>query len=122
MTLILLIGETHVRMDTYALALNATGHQVELCRSAYAARDRLFGIEPEMVIVDVTSPDGGLGLLCVQARAAWPRARILALTPYSDFSQTKLVQMGLWTPTEMLVHPVSAEQLVLRIVTMLSRL
>lgn len=115
---ILLIGETRARMDAYALALDSAGHEVELCETAHAARDRLFGDRTDLVVIDVTSPDGGSGLLCGQAHAAWPDTPILALAPFRDFSQTKLGQMGLWTPTEVLVHPVGPEQLVQKVESM----
>lgn len=109
---ILLIGETRARMDSYALTLSAVGHEVELCRTDHAARERLFGPVVDLVIVDVTTPDSAMGLFCGQASAAWPDVRVLALAPFRDFSHTKLDQMGLWQPTEVLVHPVCDRRLV----------
>ncbi|MFK7941704.1 MAG: hypothetical protein AB8B85_02140 [Paracoccaceae bacterium] len=117
---ILLIGDTQVRMDSYALTLSAIGHDVELCGTLYAARDRLSGPAVDLAIVDVTSPDGGLGLLCGQIVAAWAKVRTLALTPYHDFSHTKLEQMGLWKPTNALVHPVSDVRLVQSVTQLLA--
>ena len=109
---ILLIGDTQARMEAYALALSALGHSVELCVTAHAARDRLAGPAVELVVVDIDKPDGGMGLLCGQACAAWPAVKLIALAPFRDFSQTKLVQMGLWEPTEVMVHPISDARLV----------
>lgn len=106
MASIILIGDVQVRMDGYALALEGIGHHVELCRTPHAARNRLGEPRADLVVIDVTSPDGGMGLLCGQVGAAWPGVTTLALVPYHDFSQTKLKQMGLWAPTEVLVHPV----------------
>lgn len=115
---ILLIGDNQARIDAYALAISALGHEVDICRSAHAARDRFSGSQPDLVVVDVTSPDGGSGILCGQALAAWPRVQILALAPFRDFSRTKLEQMGLWRPTAMLVHPVGPDRLVRQVVAM----
>ena len=109
---ILLIGDRQARMDSYALTLSAVGHEVELCRTDHAARDRLFGPAVDLVVVDITTPDSALGLFCGQASAAWPGVKVLALAPFRDFSHTKLDQMGLWEPTDVLVHPVTDYRLV----------
>ena len=112
MTEVLLIGDTQTRLDSYALSLSATGFSVEICLSQHAARSRLELPAVQIAILDVVSIDGGWGLLCEQIHSAWPHVKVIALSPTADFSQTKLVEMGLWAPDQLLVHPVSNELLV----------
>ena len=70
MTGMLIVGSEPARIDGYALALAAQGHEVGVCHGQASARARLSGEAPRAVVVDVVSPDGGDGLLVGQARTA----------------------------------------------------
>lgn len=109
---ILIVGDDAPLVHSYARSLDDAGHRVELAPDVLRARDRLSGEPCEVVVIDVGSPDGGLGLLIEQARAAWPGCAVVALVRRTDIDRSKVHQMGLWTPDEMLVLPVSGGEVV----------
>lgn len=109
---ILFVGEDTCLAQSCALWLNAAGHAVETATNIFRARDRLCGEACDVAVIDVRSPDGGMGLLIEQARAAWPGCRVIALVPPAGFSRSKVHEMGLWTPDSVLVHPIGEAALV----------
>lgn len=108
---ILIVAEDPRLLHAQAGCLDRAGHAVELAPDVFRARDRLSGEPCDIVVIDVRSPDGGMGLLIEQARAAWPGCAVVALVERPDVKKTKVHQMGLWTPDVMLVHPVTEKRL-----------
>lgn len=108
---ILIVAEDPCLLHAQAGWLDRAGHAVELAPNVFRARDRLSGEPCNVVVIDVRSPDGGMGLLIEQARAAWPGCAVVALVERPDVKKTKVHEMGLWTPDVMLVHPVTEKRL-----------
>lgn len=98
MAQILIVSETPARPDALALELAGFGFDVEPIRTASNARDRLSRPAPDAVVVEVSSPNSGTGMLIGQARAAWPDTVIVALTSFGDGQDSALDRMGLWKP------------------------
>lgn len=111
MSSILIVAEDPFLLHAQAGWLDRAGHRVEMAPDVFRARDRLSGDPCAMIVIDVRSPDGGMGLLIEQARAAWPSCVVVALVERPDVKKTKVHQMGLWTPDVMLVHPVTEQRL-----------
>ncbi len=109
---ILIVCEDACLLHAQAGRLDRAGHRVELAPDVFRARDRLSGDPCDVVVIDVRSPDGGMGLLIEQARAAWPGCAVMALVERPDVKRSKVHEMGLWTPDATLVHPVPGERLV----------
>ena len=120
MSRILLVGDDAALVHSHTRALGDAGHRVELAPDVFPARDRLSGDACDVVVIDVRSPDGGLGLLIEQARAAWPDCTIVALVQRADVQRSKVHQMGLWTPDLVLVLPVSGAELARTIETVIA--
>ena len=95
---VVFIGANLARADAYGLALSEAGHEVEVFSDPVTARQRLGGEAADLAVIEVTSADGGPGLLVGQTRAAWPECRILALTALHEAETSKLSEMGLWNP------------------------
>lgn len=112
MSSILFVSDDAPLVQSHARLLGDAGHAVEIAPDVFCARDRLSGEPCELVVIDVRSPDGGMGLLIEQARAAWPGCAVVALVQRPDVRRTKVHEMGLWTPDAVLVRPVSGEALV----------
>ena len=112
MAQILIIGEAVARADALALALSEKGHEVEILCDPAQARARLGNDPADIAIIEVSSTDGGPGMLVGQTKAAWPECRIIALTASRDVETSKLVEMGLWDPELTLAAPVDPAQLV----------
>jgi CheY-like chemotaxis protein len=98
MAKVLIVSETPARPDALALELVGLGFEVEAFGTAAKARDRLNGPAPDAVVVEVSCPNSGMGMLVGQARAAWPGTIIVALTTFGDAQDSMLDQMGLWHP------------------------
>lgn len=111
MSSILIVSEDACLLHAQTGSLERAGHLVELAPDVFRARDRLSGEACEIVVIDVRSPDGGMGLLIEQTRAAWPGCGVIALVERPDLGRTKVHQMGLWTPDVVLVHPIGGERL-----------
>ncbi len=120
MASVLYIGEDVPLAEQHAAKLRASGYDVQVEHDQLKARGRLDGPTVDLLIVDVPSPDGGAGLFLGQARAAWPRARILALISRQDPSQTAIGRMGLWDPDQTLSRRASSESLVAKADAMLA--
>ena len=112
MTEILIIGDERSLTNAYALALYRDGRQVETADGVFRARDRLAGPPVDLAIIDLPSADCSAGFLIEQARAAWPGCLVMVLVPMSGTKNSKLQQMGLFTPDAVLTHPVSPAHLV----------
>jgi DNA-binding NtrC family response regulator len=111
MASILIVGDDFPVVQAQAGRLHSGGHLVEVAQDIFRARDRLSGEPCDLVIIDVRLPDGGMGLLIEQARAAWPGCAVVALVQRADLRHSKVHEMGLWTPDAVLVHPVSTDDL-----------
>lgn len=111
MARILIVGDNAALVQAQTDLLEKAGHRVEAASDTFRARDRLSGEACDFVVIDVRSPDGGMGLLIEQARAAWPGCVVVAQVLRADLRRTKVHEMGLWTPDAALIHPVSAEDL-----------
>lgn len=111
MASILIVAEDPRVLHAQTGWLDRAGHAVELAPDVFRARDRLSGERCDVVVIDVRSPDGGMGLLIEQARAAWPGCAVVAQVERPDVKRTKVHEMGLWTPDVMLVHPVTERRL-----------
>ena len=121
MSRILLVGDDAPLLHSHSRALGDAGHRVELAPDVFRARDRLSGDACDLVVIDIRSPDGGLGLLIEQARAAWTDCRVVALVHRADIHRSKVHQMGLWTPDLVLVLPISGGELARAIETVIAR-
>ncbi len=121
MTHILVVSEAPGQADAFALVLAEKGFDVEATRSTDVARERLGETAPDIVVIDVASPDSSTGMLVGQARAAWPDVMIVALTSFNNTRHSALSKMGLWAPDVTLSHPVSPERLTQRILTALEK-
>lgn len=112
MVSIVLFDESPSRSDAFGLALSAAGHDVEVMIDLVAARSRLEGAPADLMIVSVSSTDGGPGHLVGQCRAAWPDCRTIALMARADGDRSMLSRMGLWEPHHTVTRPISPDRLV----------
>ena len=111
MASILIVGDDVALMQSQEKLLMDAGHQVEIARDMFRARERFSGPACDFVLIDVHSPDGGMGLLIEQARAAWEGCKVIAMLQRSDQQRSKVHEMGLWTPDRELIHPVGPAEL-----------
>lgn len=121
MASILIVSLDYALSQAQAGLLENAGHQVEITPSPFHARNRLSGEACQIVLIDVRSPDGGMGLLIEQAHAAWPGCAVIALVRCGDLRRSKVHEMGLWTPDASLVHPFSPDDLLGTVASMGSR-
>lgn len=121
MVTIVLFDESAARSDAFGLALNAAGYEVEVMSDLIQARSRLEEAPAGLMIVGVSSTDGGPGHLVGQCRAAWPDCRIIALMARANAETSILSQMGLWQPDMTLTRPVSPDRLVRAATSLLGR-
>lgn len=106
MAAILVVGETRMNRS-WAEVLERDGHSVETSENALTFQDRFAGDPVDVFIVDVTHADWGEAMLIPQARAAWPKCRIIAVASTYAFRSSAVFQMGLWTPDQLLIKPVN---------------
>lgn len=111
MASILIVGDDLALMQSQEKLLLKEGHRVETARDMFQARERLAGPPCDFVLIDVRSPDGGMGLLIEQARAAWEGCKVIAMLQRPDQGRGKVQEMGLWTPDRELIHPVAPADL-----------
>ena len=88
-------------------ALRDSDFAVVSCADSIEFQEK-FGTEVfDIVIVDISNPDWGEAMLIPQARAAWPDCRIIAVVSNYTFRSSAVYQMGLWSPDQVLMKPVS---------------
>ena len=117
---IVFIGANLARADAYGLALSEAGHEVEVFSDPTSARHRLGDKPADLAVIEVSSADGGPGLLVGQTRAAWPDCRIIALTSLRDADTSNLREMGLWKPDLSLPESVPPAQVVRHVAALLA--
>lgn len=110
MASILIVGDDIALLQSQAKLLEEADHRVEIAETSFQARERLAGPACDFILIDLRSPDGGMGLLIEQARAAWG-CKVIAMVQNSEPQRSKIHEMGLWTPDLELVHPVEPADL-----------
>lgn len=89
---ILLIDDDTFLLDMYSMKFQQAGYQVQACKSAKDALDKLRGgFSPEAVAFDLIMPEiDGFGLLeALHNEKLVPQARLIALTNQSDEAEQK---------------------------------
>lgn len=102
----LLVGDAR-SCGEWADILRRERHSVEICEGSLGFQERFEGPPADIFIVDVTHANWGEAMLIPQARAAWPKCRILAIASGYAFRSSAVYQMGLWTPDQLLIKPVN---------------
>lgn len=111
MASILIVGDDIALVQSQTELLERAGHRVEAAGNPFQARERLAGAACDFVLIDVRRPDGGMGLLIEQTRAAWPQCKVIAMVRPVDPHHSKVHKMGLWTPDLELTHPITPDDL-----------
>jgi len=109
---VLVIDDDKLVADTLNLIFLANGFQSEARYSAAAGMERARSFEPELVLCDVTMPDGnGLDLVEEMTRE-FPRTQMLMLTGYLSNAATIEAQSSLLgRPLKLLSKPCRPEEL-----------
>lgn len=93
--------------SAWTSALGESEFNVEICADSIEFQEHFSDQAFEILIIDVPNPDWGEAMLIPQARAAWPDCKVVAVVPGYTFRSSAVYQMGLWTPDQVLVKPVS---------------
>ena len=102
---VLIVGD-NTSVQQWSLVLARAGHTVETIASTMDMQDRFAGPDVDVLIVDISHADWGEAMLIPQARATWPKCRIIAVASNYAFRSSAVYQMGLWTPDQLLMKPV----------------
>jgi len=67
--------------------INATevAHVIDIAYSVAGCRDMLKDKQPDVLLLDVSMPDGSGIDLCPKIKAKYPQVKVLILTSYSEF-------------------------------------
>src|SRR5690625_4459214 len=103
MASILIVGDDLALIQSQETLLMDAGHHVEVARDMFRAQERLSGPPCDFVLIDMRSPDGGMGLLIEQGRAAWKGCKVIAMLRRKKQPRSKVHEMGLWTPDRELI-------------------
>lgn len=109
--LVLIVEDDPLVTDAMRILLEATGHRVANAHTVRQASERLAAERPDVMLLDLTLPDGtGLDVL---ARAESRPGIVVALTGHDDeATRRRCLDAGC---REVLVKPVSVRELLARL-------
>lgn len=110
MTNIAIVAEPGLS-STWATALSADGHVVQTFADSLGAQELFSQERFDILIIDIENADFGETMLIPQVRASWPDCKIIAIVSSYMFRSSAVYQMGLWTPDQLLLKPISTRLL-----------
>ncbi len=109
---VLVIDDNKLVADTLNMIFLANGFQSEARYSAAAGLERARSFHPELVLCDVTMPDGDGLQLAERLQDERPQTRMLMLTGYlSKASQVEARSARMGRPLKLLCKPCHPEEL-----------
>jgi len=109
---VLVIDDDRLVADTLNLIFLQNGFQSEARYSAAEGLERARSFDPELVLCDVTMPDGDGLQLAERLHEERPKIRMLMLTAYrSNASQVEAQSTRMGRPLKMLCKPCRPEEL-----------
>ena len=106
---ILVIDDEKVILESLKMFLTEKGYSVESAASAAEGRQKVEGLKPDVVILDIRLPDGnGLDLL-KELRDRNREMPVIMITAFHDMDSTiKAIKHG---ATEYITKPIDADEL-----------
>ncbi len=109
---VLVIDDDKLVADTLTLIFLANGFQSEARYSAAAGFERALSFDPELVLCDVSMPDGNGLDLAEKLTRELPRTQMLMLTAYSsNTARVEAESSRLGRPLKLLNKPCRPEEL-----------
>ncbi len=109
---VLVIDDDKLVADTLTLIFLANGFQSEARYSAAAGFERALSFDPELVLCDVSMPDGNGLDLAEKLTRELPRTQMLMLTAYSsNAARVEAESSRLGRPLKLLNKPCRPEEL-----------
>ena len=109
---VLVIDDDKLVADTLNMIFLQHGFQSEARYSAAEGLERARSFDPELVLCDVTMPDGDGLQLAERLHEERPKIRMLMLTAYrSNASQVEAQSTRMGRPLKMLCKPCRPEEL-----------
>jgi len=85
---VIIVDDHKVIADGLEMLINEseTVHVIGKAYSAAGCRELLKGVHPEVLLLDISMPDGNGIDLCPQIKATYPQLKVLMLTSYGELA------------------------------------